>query len=605
MSEQNLDNIQSIDWGFEPVSTEAWLLRLEKDLKGKPLSSLTWKTSEGFELAPFFRQEEDGEWDYLPGEGDHRRGDDFHQGTNSWQLVQEVEAQDYNIASQIIEEATLAEVQAFRLYNWGSRLNIDQVKALLDKLDINQKALHLDTMDDGEAALNNLYASLTARGITVQNLTGTYINDPLRSAFLEGVEANLNLLQECAAIVKGSESTPYFRTLALDSSFVREAGGSRVQEMAFLLARVIDYLDKLPTIDPSLSLDTLLQNLSIQVACGTEFFLDIANFRALRILLKRLIQAYDIEDRALQSPFIISQSLISNKSIFDAHNNLLRTSTEALSAVMGGAHAVVVPSFDKLIKSNSSFSARLARNIQHLLRHESYMDWVQDPAGGSYYIEHLTDKMVTNSWELLKQIEAEGGYSLALEKGLLKEFISSNAEDQQKAINKRKRTIVGVNQFANPDEVLAEAPRSSKWNFGFEEIRFKIDQTSSENGKNPKAYLLAWGDLKMKNARMQFSRNLLSAAGIKVVESPLGGSFEDARNHLLLQPADFVVFCSNNEAYFEELPSAIVEIRRHLPTAKLILAGKPDGAEDLGVDHIIFAGMDALAFLQKLLEDYS
>jgi len=272
-----------------------------------------------------------------------------------------------------------------------------------------------------------------------------------------------------------------------------------------------------------------------------------------------------------------------NKSVYDSFANVLRATTEALAAVIGGCDSLEVRPF--------RFSNRLAMNIQRLLQEESHLDRVADPAGGSYYVEWLTDALADQGWRLFQQVEAEGGYTKA--KDSIDRALAESRAARDKAVSSRRRTLVGVNNYPDLNETIGESVEvpQSIWRAAsaFERLRLRTEAFTRERGKRPKVLLLERGDLRMRQARSQFSQNFFGCAGFEIAISQ---EFEQSDD------ADLIVLCSSDPEYLALAQEVCPKVKQ-----PVVVAGNPkaqlDQLKAAGVQGFIHIGTDAVTALTQ------
>jgi methylmalonyl-CoA mutase len=572
---------------FPPTDMAEWKAKVEADLKGRPFESLFWKPEEGLEIPPLLRadslQELDPELQSLPGEFPFRRGNLFNQMDRGWQLVQEISVDREDLARKRMEEALAAGVQACKLYSWEGHAPGSLFSPILEQFDFRYQALHLFVSYDPLSLLKNIRHQLQERGLEPTVLTGTL--------FSLGVDTG-RFPRE--SVLELMESSPSFRPLGIDLSVVDENGGTLSQQLAFALSRTVDVLTQ-----TSASPERILRAMAFTFPTGSDFLLEVAKLRAFRMLFARLTEVMGIDDPELQSPFVLAQSSRWNKSRYDKYNNFLRLTTEALSAVLGGAHGVIVAAYDKLLNPETAFSARMARNLQHLLRHEAYLDQVADPAGGSYYIEYLTEVLAEKAWKTFQEVEAEGGYQASLLSGKIDQMLLDPALQKQEALALRKKVFVGINNYPNSEEVLGDDLRpedlGDEGPTAFEKLRLGMDRWAEEREKRPTAYYLTYGDVRMRNARKTFSQNLLGCGGFSSVESSTQDQLDVALNEIAELQPELVVLCAADTDYgLKEIEA----VKKAAPEAVVVIAGKP--LEGLAPDFWIHARMNALEGLAAL-----
>jgi methylmalonyl-CoA mutase len=279
-----------------------------------------------------------------------------------------------------------------------------------------------------------------------------------------------------------------------------------------------------------------------------------------------------------------------NKSGYDRYSNLLRVTTEALSAVMGGCDQLTVEPF--------GFDAHLALNVQRILKEESHLDAVADPAGGSYYIEALTDSLGREAWKLFQQVEAEGGYAKALEAGTIGKALAGTRAAREKAYSGRRRALVGVNNYPNVGEKTPEGELPKAEAAGelpqlrvaepFEKIRRRTTEHAVATGRYPKVLLLKRGDVKMRGARSNFCFNFLGCAGFDMVEA------EEYRD----TDADLIVLCSSDAEYLALAQEVCPAVK-----VPVLVAGNPkeqiEALQAAGVQGFIHVMSDLIQTLTQ------
>ena len=323
--------------------------------------------------------------------------------------------------------------------------------------------------------------------------------------------------------------------LAIRADHFHNAGGNAVQELAFALAAGVDRLaggDR---------------EVSFVFAVGSNYFFEIAKLRAARLLWAQAARAFG----APPETQLHVRTAIANKSLYDPYTNVLRVTTEALSAVLGGCDSLVVEPFE--------FSARLANNLQLLLKHEARVNDA-DPATGSYYVEWLTDALAKAAWKLFQEVEAKGGYAQA--QGFIEEAIATSRKAVEAAVSSRRRVLVGVNNYpdlreagVNPDAAVRFDWRMSE---PFERIRMRTERYAHSTGHVPVVLLLTRGDVKMRIARATFCANFFGCGGFAIRESAD------------LEPADLIVLCSSDPEYLALAREVVPRVK-----APVVVAGNP------------------------------
>jgi methylmalonyl-CoA mutase len=346
-------------------------------------------------------------------------------------------------------------------------------------------------------------------------------------------------------------------------------GANAVQELAFAIAAGADRLAAGE------------RDLSFVFAVGSNYFFEIAKLRAVRRLWAQVARAFG----APVSTHLHVRTATANKSLYDPYTNLLRVTTEALSAVLGGCDSLVVEPFE--------FSERLATNVQLLLKHEAHLDRVADPAAGSFYIEWLTDALAREAWKLFQQVESQGGFSQA--QAFIEREITTSRLAVEAAIASRRRTLVGVNNYPDLTEksINPDADVHFRWRMAepLERIRLRMERHAHATGHTPSVLLLTRGDAKMRIARATFCANFFGCGGFAIRESAQ------------LEPADLVVLCSSDAEYLALAQEIVTQVQ-----VPVIVAGNPkeqiDALKAAGVAgfvHIFSNLVDTLTEWQNKL----
>ena len=366
-----------------------------------------------------------------------------------------------------------------------------------------------------------------------------------------------------------------------------EAGANAVQQLGYALAAGVERLAALAA--SGTVVDEAARSIEFVFSIGSTYFLEIAKLRAARLIWAQAVAAFEPADPQSALARIHARTTRLDKSVYDRYTNLLRVTTEALAAAVGGCDRLTVEPF--------GFDQHLAVNVGRILRHEAHVDAVADPAGGSYYVEALTDSLARAAWRLFQQVEAAGGYSREVESGAIGRALEASRAKLEKAMASRYRTLVGVNNYPDLKEKTAEATAPDESGAGFpafrlaeafENIRHRTERHAAKTGRVPQVLLLKRGDLKMRMARANFSFNFFGCAGFDVIEAE---EYAGAG-------ADLIVLCSSDAEYLalaqEVCPAAGVPV---------IVAGNPkeqiDALKAAGVAGFIHVASDAVQTLTE------
>lgn len=467
---------------FDAVPFEKWKAVVEAELKGVPFEKkLVTRTWEGIDLQPIYTAEDTKDLEHLkskPGYGQLARGGSFEgYVAESWEVSQELPypgPREFNNAARHDLSRGLTAVNLN--LDHATRSGVDPDSAV--EGDVGKGGVSISTLKDLSVAFEDIdlektsifvrsgasglsFAALLAalvkqRGLHLSKLRGCIEMDPVGVLAHEGTlpQSIEEACREMAALTRWAASeAPGLQTICVHSRSFHEAGGNAIQELAFALATGVGYLREMEKY--GLSVNTVAPRMRFAFCVGQNFFMEIAKFRAARLLWSRAVEAMG-GDACAQAMDIHARTALWNKSKLDPYVNMLRTTTESFAAVLGGAQSLQVSPFDEVFGLPDEFSRRIARNQQILLATEGQLRHVVDPAGGSWAIEWLTDKIAQMAWELFQKVESEGGMLEALKKGFVQSEIEKVAKAREAALATRKDVLVGVNQYANVGEKKIE-----------------------------------------------------------------------------------------------------------------------------------------------------
>ncbi|MDE5850181.1 MAG: methylmalonyl-CoA mutase small subunit, partial [Muribaculaceae bacterium] len=313
-----------------------------------------------------------------------------------------------------------------------------------------------------------------------------------------------------------------------------------------------------------------------------------------------------------------------NMTIYDAHVNLLRSMTETMSAALAGVDSIETLPFDLIYTTPDEFSERIARNQQHLLRDESHLDKVVDPAGGSYYIETLTCSIAAQAWKVFNDVEDNGGFYEMLKKGEIQAKVNESGVKRHLDVARRKEILLGTNQYPNVNEFALDKIKKDGAACGcgcgeavdgavqylnfdraasqFEQLRLDTERAANR----PKVFMLTIGNLAMRLARAQFSGNFFGCAGYEIIDNNGFATVKEGVDAAVEKGADVVVLCSSDDEYAQYAPEAFKELAGR---AEFVVAGAPACMDELkaqGIENFIHVRVNVLdtlvAFNAKLLK---
>ncbi|RAK03050.1 methylmalonyl-CoA mutase [Larkinella arboricola] len=422
---------------FPPVSKAQWTQQVVADLKGKPFESLKRMSPEGFEREPFYTAEDR---DRLPLATDPIIANQ----SPGWLNVPRIQFHSVSDTNTVLRDALAKGADGLLLDLTSFNMAELDWKRLLNGLKLSETPVWFQT--DGPA--ETLVAPLLE--LLPYQLKGGIIAEPFSPYLRSGAPPGESLAQLAEATRRTLDS-PQFRTITVSSHVFHNAGANATQELAFLLNTAVDLYDSLT--DAGLSVESLLSKTMLSVSVGTSYFTEIAKLRALRVLWQRLISGYQ-SSSIVHSLFLHGQTSTFHDATATPYTNLLRGTTEAMAAVIGGCDALTVHPYDTVFGEPNAFSSRIARNISILLKEEAHLDKTLDPAAGSYYLETLTHQLAESAWALFLAVENRGGLQKAFEQGFIQNEIETAYQANVEAV-RNGRVLVGVTKFRMDEESAA------------------------------------------------------------------------------------------------------------------------------------------------------
>jgi methylmalonyl-CoA mutase len=566
---------------FPPVSTEQWEHAIRESVAGPDYpAKLIWHPEEGLTVHPYYRAEDIAGLTFLnsaPGEFPYVRGT---RTNGDWRIRERIDSQDPEEANQAACDAVAdgAEEIAFSGITIGSASDVTLLLA-----NLNEIPVHFGGGDYDSTRI---------------------LVDRLKShARIAPISMDLNPLDDLDFSAELIRTAPTgLKLFVIQADHLLERGAGAIEEIGFSISAAADFLDEMQNC--GVSIDRAAASLGFLFAIGPGFFVQIAKLRAFRLLWSQIVESFGGNRESARTSVNVRTSRW-DQTIYDPHVNILRATTEAISAVLGCADSIQVAAFDDCYKQPDKNSRRLARNTQLILKREAHLSQVADPVGGSYLIEFLTNSIATKAWKLFQDLEAAGGYRKALAEGVLDSVLERREQARKQSFDYRRLVLTGTNRFANPAEKAldrvdnAPAETADRVARGFEELRLRTERAAVE-GKSLQILLAEIGDAKMRTARSQFAADFLACAGLSAQVT-----WFDNVEQIAGSEADLIVLCSSDAEY---LPIA----ERLMPLVKfarktcVFVAGNPVTVEQLkalGIAefiHLRSNARDVLSRIQKL-----
>ncbi len=602
---------------FPPISTAEWKDKVIADLKGADFDKkLVWRTNEGFNVQPMYRAEDIvglKTTDSLPGEYPYVRGTKCD---NEWLIRQDIFVENPQEANRKALDLLNKGITSLGFQIGRDQITPESLASLLNGIDAEKVELNfISCIKNASKIGEDLSSYFKKQGIDLQKVKGSIGFDPFKRILKHGRDFP-KYADMAEQVINSVSELPGYRVLMADAFMLNNAGSYITQELGFALAWGNEWLSVLT--DKGLSVDKVANRIKFNFGISSNYFMEMAKFRAARMLWAQIVSAYKPNCDCASKIEMHAQTSQFNMTIYDAHVNLLRSQTETMSAALAGVNSITVTPFDITYKQPDEFSERIARNQQLLLKEESHFNKIVDPAGGSYYIETLTASIAEEAWKLFLEVEDAGGFYAALRSGFVQNTVNAAAESRRTAIARRKEILLGTNQYPNIhetalDKIVAETGHSCGCHHheectpempalhtvrgasDFEALRLATEKS----GKRPKVFMLTIGNLAMRLARSQFSGNFFGCAGYEIIDNLGFDTVQAGVEAAIKAKADIVVLCSSDEEYATLAPEAYKLLEGK---AIFVVAGAPESMEDLkaqGITRFINVRSNVLETLKE------
>lgn len=415
---------------FEPVSSKQWKQQIQYELKGADYNeTLVWESPEGIKVRPFYHYDE-SEVKYT-----------VSQNPQPFKIVQNIFVHDVALSNKRALDSLNRGAESIRFTLENESVSIEDLMKGLPLEKIAYFFYFTFLSIDCVNKITDFATKNNARFIIQLDPIGQLAKDGNWFESLDKDFEKLNLTAKNSQVIAGTSAATLGGIINISSTIYQNAGANMVQQLAYALAHVNEYFNRIKSIS---------QPITIEVSVGTNYFFEIAKLRALRILFNTLAKEYNHN----LDCHIIATPTKRNKTLYDYNVNMLRTTTECMSAILGGANSISNLPYDSLYHKDNEFGDRIARNQLLVLKHESYFDKVSNPADGAYYIETLTEQLAEKALLLFKEIEEKGGLITQLIEGNIQKKISESAVKEQELFDNGKEILLGTNKYPNKNDKM-------------------------------------------------------------------------------------------------------------------------------------------------------
>jgi methylmalonyl-CoA mutase len=626
---------------FPFPSYDEWKLEAERLLKGAPFDKIMkTDTPEGITLKAMYNEADvatNALLDTLPGHFPYLRGNSIlNRVANGWTVQQHIDACSPESWNRKLDHALQRGQSSFRLFMPPGLDNFcyDEFCAYIKGISLTNASFDIFTGCKFTKTYEALLRFCSENEIDVTKLKGAVVSDHTRFLVENGelgVEDSF-ILDKIGDVTKNSiRDKITLKTLLIDVSLWNESGSSAVEDIGFLASQIVYYVDEMQK--RGLSADDIFSKMTFILAVSNNLFMEIAKLRAARYVFSLLAQSYGIkEENAKMRMHVVTSTY--TKTLYDPYVNILRTTTEAFSAVVGGCDSLHVTHFDIALGDSNEFSRRIARNQQLVLLEESHLNATNDPAGGSYYVEALTMEIVKKGWELFLEIEDKGGFREALQTGFIQDKVNATHKQRIKNAETRKDMIVGTSVFANLEEYLREEGRGKRelcnakshnlltytdesrtttneprtptlpkrrLSEPFETLRSSVENMSHR----PKAFVANIGKTVRNKPRVDFCIGFFEPAGIVTTTNEGFDTVEAALEYTLKCDENIIILCSTDDRYPEIVPEFAKVFKAKMPNKALVLAGYPkdhiETFKEAGIDTFVYMRGNLIETVQSVL----
>lgn len=585
---------------FKEYSLDDWKSFIINDLKGRKYESLISQTPEGISIDPVY----------------HGYPKEIKNFFNPAQLRNEaLPARNWvnncTIAVTQEKEANLAALEALNNGADGLIFEISgpvDLELLLNDIQLIYCTISFKTKEANFKLISEYVDYLNSKQYDLELIAGNYFFDALEMRDAGVYQLENSIIDDIVRCIELTKPIPHFKCLYISGLLYHNSGANNLNEVSLLLSKSAEYFDKLT--EAGLAIEAIANSLVFGIAFGSNFFLEIAKAKVLRINIQKLFQAYSLTND-ISNLKLVGFTSDRTKSALDFNVNLLRNTTEAMSAILSGCNELfVAPHDNALVAESRSTFKRIALNISNLLKEEVHLDKVVDPTMGSYYLEALIANLEEKSWDTFLMLEQKGSYSSLFNEEYVKEIIKHDDQQSANAVMSRKNVFIGANMFQNIGEKLylhqtSEKddlflhPRRVGWKL--ENIRARTEHFVNKHGENarPTATMVIFGTDPVSKAKADFAYSFLGMAGIKIAKEIILNDLHEMRSTLKGVDSTLLIYCFNETPDFQQ---------KHFKhgDAKIIIAGQAVKEEDWkqqGLYAFINRKVDTYSFLQNLLND--
>ncbi|UGB29406.1 MULTISPECIES: methylmalonyl-CoA mutase family protein [Bacillaceae] len=615
---------------------ELWEHEVEKALRGKTLEILNKATYEGIKIKPLY-----DETDLK--DTKNKQNSLKAKPDRSWKISQAVNCEYAEEIQEKIKNSKLRGQNSFFLRHFQNLRKKEELQTAFKHVDWKNDSIFFDVRN--QLGVIPHFLHLRKELHQLKDLQGTIGFDPYEDILTNGEDSlslstKLDFLADTIKWMSGNDCNA--RCIVIKGNVYSEAGANAQQELVYTFSHALEIINEL--LNQQVPLQQIVNRMTFSFGIGSNFFMEIAKFRAAQHIWTSLLHALGVANAAISKLYLHAVTSTYNKTIFDVHVNLLRTTTESFSAISGGVDELTILPFDSVIDQQSQLGERISRNIHFILQEESLLSKINDPAAGSYYIEALTNELSERVWEELKEIEEKGGFIQQLIEGNVQKNINKIADQRVRDLDYRKNLVIGTNTFANPADQVSKddslkpkvchyedhtlhyvssfyealqfvckektTPRlksdsietslqvqslkTTRLVEHFEKLRIRALHAKRQ-GQDIKVGVVTFGELKDYKSRLDYISGILFSGGIDVEIASMGETtkFKQMR---------CVILCGNDKSY-EVINSTFINgLQADNENLHLFITGnrQEEIVNELQLDGMITSNMNVYEFLKSI-----
>ena len=601
---------------FQAPSLDEWRAEVERLLKGAPFAKKMFtQTLEGIQVGSMATKADrpDPDWtDTQPGQAPFLRGAKSEGGP--WLVAQELpllSAREFNAALSHDLERGQTAVNLI-LEGAGPRGTVieglNDLRTALHGVDLNEVPVLIQAGAAHSKVAENLLTLVGEQGFDPQVLSGRVGCDPVAGLAVEGalpvpVEQLYDELADLSR--RAAVGAPGLKTLPVFEDPWHDGGADGALGLALILATAAQVLREMEA--RGLTVEETAARMHFNLCVGSDFFLEIARLRALRVMWSGVLTACGI-DPASAPIRVHARTSRRTGTVLDPHVNMLRATTQAMSAVLGGVDSLHVAPFDETTGRPDEFSRRIARNVQLVLAHECHLDRVADPAGGSWYVEKLTADIGARAWERFQEVENAGGAMAALAQGQTRKWVDEAATERAARLAVRREVLVGTNQYPDPNplrDFQPEVPGRKdaaivlrRDGEPFEILRARVEKMGRKNPPAGRVFCACLGDMARYMPRLEFTRRFFRVGGFELSGEGFADSAAEAVTAACADGARTVVLVGLDDTYAALASAAAAALKKKPDPPVVMLAGSPVDSPD--IDESINIKSNVLEVLARL-----